>query len=305
MAFALDLDRPIAPQLRTLADAELAKARAGIARPPPELEDGIHAARRALRRSRALVELALPRGSDARDAFETPVRLAGRELSALRDLHSAYGTLAWLADDGRGTVGPSIRAQLALVLAREHRRVMRDAEERIASAGTHLRAAGMASNFVDGDADVDVVAGLSRAYARARRALEVALEAGTEETIHRFRRRARTYHWQLELVRGARPVVAEAEANEVRKLTQAIGQARDLHLMARRLARRRDAVSPAIVRAIGRLEGKAARLRTVALEAARIAFAEARRAHRQRWRAMVAARGDASGRPVAIERAAV
>lgn len=288
MAFALRLSQPAAPQVRALAHAEIEKARALLAR-PEAIDEAIHDARRAIRRTRALVALALPdRASPARRAIEDPLRGAGRALSKLRDAHSSLEVLDWLEREEPSFAGPTLRHTIRLALRRAHVRAMRGAAPLLRACDDALQAA-LACGFPPDDAPIDPVRGLADAYRRARRRCRDA-GGGAEEDVHRFRRRVRTYYWQLELMRELRPALLAAESADVRAIAQRLGRARDIDLLAGRIARRRDANLPPVRRAIARLRERSALLQGEAMAAARIVFAEPAREMSRRWRRWDAAR---------------
>lgn len=284
MAFQLDLDRPLAAQLRTLAAAQVEKALTRLSEPGEDLDDAIHEARRAIRRARAVVAFALPRRDPRRLAFEQALRTAGRALSPLRDAASALEALAWLEREAPGVLPAAIGARLKAGVLRGHARAMRDATTRIELAGIALREAGLASAIVSDIDAVDPAEGLARAYRRARRRFADACADPAPDTVHRFRRRTRTYYWQLELLRALRPGVMPAESADVRRITQGLGRARDLDMLAQRIARWRDAAAPPVAHAQATIESHAKRLREDALGLSRTAFANPPDSERRRWR---------------------
>src|SRR5688572_19295896 len=251
MPFALRLSRPAAPQLRAHARTQIEKARALLAR-SDDVDDAIHDARRAIRRTRAVVAVAVPdRTSPARMLFDDALRTAGRALSKLRDAHSSLEALDWLEQHEPPFAGPMLRERIRLGLRRAHRRAMRGAAPLLRACDEALQAA-VACEFIRDDVPLDPLVGLANAYARARRRCRDAA-SGEEEDVHRFRRRVRTYYWKLELMRELRPVLLAAESADVRTIAQGLGRARDIQLLAERIARWRDADQPAVRRAIARL----------------------------------------------------
>ena len=302
MPFAIRLSQPAAPQLRALARAQIEKARALLAR-RDDVDDAIHDARRAIRRTRAVVAIAVPdRTSPARAAIEDPLRIAGRALSKLRDAHSSLEALDWLERQEPAFAGPVLRHRIRLGLRRAHRDAMRAASPLLRECDDALQAA-LACEFVRDDARLDPLVGLANAYGRARRRSRDA-GSGQEDDVHRFRRRVRTYYWKLELMRELRPALLAAESADVRAIAQGLGRSRDIQLLADRVARLRDANMPPVRRAIARLRERSALLQGEAMALARVAFAESTRAASRRWgrwdEARRASAGDGEDGPAAV-----
>jgi CHAD domain-containing protein len=157
----------------------------------------VHAARKALRRARAVLGLvggALPRGE--RRAVKAALREARRALSTVRDHAVAPDTLAHLAldDEDRATANrvTAIAAE-ALPATTEIRQLLAEAAARAAAQAEALQAA-----LPPELAWATISDGLRATYRAARRARRGAKRS--RRWFHAWRRRSKELVYQLELI---------------------------------------------------------------------------------------------------------
>jgi CHAD domain-containing protein len=201
----------------------------------------VHAARKALRRARAVLELvggALPRGE--RRAVKTALQEARRALSTVRDHAVAPDTLARLTldEEDRATANRvlAIAAQATPPVA-EIRQLLAESAARAAAQAEALQAA------LPHDVAWDRVAdGLRATYRAARRA-----SAGAKRSkvwFHTWRRRSKELVYQLELIAShAGPRVATIR-DEVAGGTENLGPAVDLIMVREFVATYAQGVAP-------------------------------------------------------------
>lgn len=222
------------PALCGLARAELESARESLA--DPDLHEGVHQARKAIRRARAILALGDGLLGPGAGLVDRELRTLNRSLSFLRDAHALVEVLDRLLarerkDDTRKVLQ---RAREAAIAARA----------RIAGAATrsdpglHARRAmldvlGAALPALDWTRSTP--AGLRMAIAdsdlRSHEARLRACESGEDEDWHRWRRRARrAAHQRRALEAVGVPVPPDSDRFD-RQTTHRLGQAQDLALL--------------------------------------------------------------------------
>jgi CHAD domain-containing protein len=243
MAFRIERDEALPTALARAFGEQLALAREHLARPPDEVHAAIHEARRAMRRARAAQALLRPGMDHARwVACSAALRAAGGSLSPLRDAQSVVEAIEGHLAEAGVELDAAARGRLLRSLRQRRERIVAQGAPAIAAARAALaRAAGEADGLFAAFDEDALARGLAAARRRLDRAVERVLEApGDIEALHRVRQRARVHWLQLELVAPAWPAVLGAHAAEAKRLSQSLGDERDLGLLDAWLARRRS-----------------------------------------------------------------
>ncbi len=276
MRYALNPGKPLPDELARVAAEQIALARKSLHRREPDLHEAVHAARRAIRRTRAVLALArAPLGEEFYQSSVVPLREAGRRLSTLRDAHSVIAALARIPP--RAVFSATARSRLEALLIAYRDRFALQANTILRAADGQLARAAIAVPLWFAPMDNGALQeGLRRGAARAARAAQAAKGEIDEEALHRFRQRTRVHFLQVELLQDCWPAVVEAHADEAKRLAQTMGAERDLYLLQRRLHRLRrplatDCPTPV---ALQRLDRRRRELRRVAFGLARLVFAE-------------------------------
>jgi hypothetical protein len=228
VAFRLSQHTPLDEDLRRLADVELSGAVDRLldlhAAPDPR----VHAARKAIKRVRALLRL-VRAGLPAR-RFRThnlALRDAARELSATRDAAVALATFdrLILADDPLVALRPTLAPASS----------SRD------PAATPLHAAAEALGRVrpdliadlDGLRFADLEAGLKDSYLGGREAMFAAQRSSLpdDEAFHTWRKRAKDLWYQSQLLRDACPPLLGALEGMLDELGELLGEDHDLAVL--------------------------------------------------------------------------
>jgi len=199
------------------------------------VHDGVHEARKALRRARAVLKLVAPRVGPATKAIDRELAAVGRELSSLRDAMARVETLDRLLTHA-GDDAPLLRRCLrAAARARaDAARAALTADPCFASLRTRLHDAGTALHalpwsrlHID-----DLHLALDHADARARTAREHACKHDQDAQWHRWRRRLRLLVHARETLRNGGLVLSPSAEDELR-LAAALGRAQDLAVLKR------------------------------------------------------------------------
>jgi CHAD domain-containing protein len=242
MAFRIEPGEPLPVALGRVVAEEIDAALAQIGRGGVEVHEGIHDARRAMRRARAAQALLRPGMDEAQwTAASAALREAGTLLSPLRDAQSVVEAVEAHLPDAGLVLDDAARTRLLRNLRRRRERIVAAGAPAIAGARVALaRARSEVPLAFDGFRERDLVAGLAAGRRRLDRAL-AAVEASPddEQALHRLRQRARVHWLQLELVVPAWPAVLGALAGEAKKLSRLLGDERDLRLLEAWLGRLR------------------------------------------------------------------
>ncbi|WP_056306765.1 MULTISPECIES: CHAD domain-containing protein [unclassified Lysobacter] len=255
--------------LRGYLLAELDAAIAQLARRGGALHEGVHLARKSLRRARATLALGGAALGPGAPLIDRELRRLNTGLSALRDAHALVETLDRLIarDADADTLGLLRRARRVAAGARaEHAR-----QARLADPGLQGRRS-MLAVLRAGVAALDwpalQVAALEQAIADSRERLDRAGRRaradGNDEAWHRWRRRARRLSQQRRALKAAG---VEVHAPDLDKHTaERLGLAQDLALLLDHCGRRSPfaAADRAALRRYGRAQQARARKRIVA-----------------------------------------
>lgn len=228
MAYRLKRGTRIGRQLRRIADAQLCRA-------IDDLRTGgdraLHAARRRVKKVRALLRLIDPRGIGP----EAHARLsdASRLLAPIADTEAAMRTFARLCD--KGATAPPRRAQeqVGALLRDAHDRAARGSSRAPARAARLLAAArlDLAHLRVRGHRFHAVERGLRRGIGRSRRAMRRALRRPGGEVFHVWRRRVKTQWLQMRLVAGPAGTALTPLTRRLAILDGVLGEHHDLSLI--------------------------------------------------------------------------
>ncbi len=269
MAFRIAVDEVLAHALPRAIGEQIDIARGHLRRCGAELHEGIHDARRAIRRARAAMELLRPQlDKSAWTSLGAGIADAGRSLSPLRDAQSVIEVVEEQLRDAAVKLPAPALQRLMASLRRRRGQLTRRSPILIATADAALAAAphGLHEAFAEFD-EAGLAKGIRLGRRRLRDAMRVAQSAEpAADALHRFRQRARTHWLQLELLSEAWPAVLEAQAAESKRLSQLLGSVRDLRLLSSVITRLHGGSrrSPGLAR----IEKQIERLRAQQLEGA-------------------------------------
>jgi CHAD domain-containing protein len=248
MAYELSFDEQVGDAVRRAAREQLGGAASGLAAAPPGGRgEAVHDARKRLKKSRALLRLVRSGMPASRFRAENDaLRDRGRALSAARDADALVETIDRVAERAAGRVSSAALDALSTWFAQ------RAATERATngSLDAHASETGVLNHRV-GDWPLEecdcatLVAGLTRTYARGRRAFRRADRDPTAENLHAWRKRVKDLWYQQRLLRAAWPGVFRGQAGEARALSKILGEDHDLVVLDDALARSEASV-PAV-----------------------------------------------------------
>jgi CHAD domain-containing protein len=239
----------------------------------PKRGEGVHDARKALKRLRALVRslrVALPK-----DRFRSENRRlaeAGRKISPLRDLHVQLHTLEKLRGKDDSACEPVKRRLLRRQESclRQIPALRKTVRQMLQDSGQSIRSVPLQHASAE-----DFAAGLQRIYKQGRKAFKLARHNPTARNLHEGRKKAKSLGYGFELIEGVRPKKVSALIRCAEKLTDALGDDHDLFMVLMAL-RHEHKASPSrdFRRLAKRIAGKRAKLKKKGLKTARRLYRE-------------------------------
>lgn len=200
-------------------------------------EDGIHEARKATKRLRALVRLVRCELGDEGYALENQCyRDASQRLSGLRDAVVLVETLdrlveSWGKDVPKSRFAP-VRAGLVERRERASGQVaVGEAIADLAQARERLEHWNLQCQGWEG-----IRAGLQRIYARGRRAFAAAYLLPSDAAFHDWRKQVKYLWYHTQILQNIWPPVMQALAEELDQLGELLGQDHDLAVLRAVLA---------------------------------------------------------------------
>jgi len=254
-----------------------------------DIDLNIHEARKALKRTRAVLRLLRDGIGDGTYATANILcRDAGRDLSPLRIsavLDETVITLVKQTPDQEKTMQPLLR-----MLRRSHQARLQQATGRhntLAEISERLQQVQeLMTNLPDSDDTTPLFRGLRRTYRRGHRELQMTLADPTAHHFHLWRKRVKYLRYQMQLLIFLWPPQMKLSQEQLVILSQGLGHQHDLVDLEVHL---HQLTAPALKAAVSRLQPTLQRRRRrfeqQALRLGRYVYAERPNAFRNRIRA--------------------
>jgi CHAD domain-containing protein len=199
----------------------------------------VHAARKRVKKVRSVLTLLQHFDADAFDKDARRLRAAGRLLAVLRDADAVIATYDRLRKRFRKRLPEHTYAMMRRPLVKAKSRAMRDARadgQVVPVAGT-LRAVRRRVKrwrvpAIDLAKWPDL---LTPSYRASRKAMRRAQTSPSPSELHRWRRRVKTFWYQLRLGESLAPGV-RGEIGRFRQLQQSLGEHHDLDVLQKAVA---------------------------------------------------------------------
>lgn len=241
MDFRIESGAPVAAEVRRIAHEQTTAALDGLA----DVDRGdavarIHDSRKRCKKVRGLVRLVRPAlGRHYAIANET-YRDAARELSQYRDAQALLGTFDELLDVAGGHLAADRAAPVRERLVEESDRATSDVDGTAAPIGRALNLLEEARAQInewslDATGWDAVVGGLQKTYRRGSVALEHAVVSPTAESFHDLRKRAKYTWYHHRLLEATAPSILQPLSKVWHDLSDSLGDAHDLAVLADRL----------------------------------------------------------------------
>ncbi len=266
MAFRLVRSESLATGLRRVVREELRSAiqalTDGVA---ADRVEGIHEARKSIKKIRAVIRLLTPHLGAAGVRDNIALREAARDLAQLRDadvvLTTVDSLLLQFPQGISAEVLSSLRSDLALREQPSVDVVEATPDSAIGVVGNALATLRRTQRLVNlwrfQPVEFEAIeAGLLDAYRKGRRNLTRAVEEPTVENYHELRKRVKDHWYHVRLLEVVRPQVLAAREASLRDLQQCLGDDHDLAILERHLVPESE-VLPLIETARAELRGSA------------------------------------------------
>lgn len=246
---ALLREESLGPGIKRICLECLDRACTALAHPDQGRETGIHTARKAMKRARAMIRLTRDVVGETAFRNENAVlRDGARRIATSRDRTVRLLTLERLIERNAASLPAGAFASLRDRLA----------EERAAAAGTVTASAedvvdllttlrtcrrrfarwpveGAGPGGVPDDFSV-IAPGLRRVYRQGRSRMKTAYRLGTEAAFHRWRKSAKYLRYQVEALEPAWPEVLAGLAAAADRLAETLGDEHDCSVLGEAVA---------------------------------------------------------------------
>lgn len=239
MSYALKRKEPVQDALRRISREQIDKALGEIDDQSVDPHETVHQVRKRMKKVRALVRL-FRKAFDGYGDANRAARDAARRVSDLRDAKVHVDTFDGLVAPHREIVDGEALAPLRAALVEHRERLVREhlvEEERLDLVRADLLALRDAAEkwSLDEKGFDALRGGLEKTYGRARDAMEAAYEDPTPAAFHEWRKRVKYHRHHVRLSRKLWKGPFEALRDELKALTERLGDAHDLHEMSEAL----------------------------------------------------------------------
>lgn len=236
--------------LRRLARNQLRAALGELTEPDKQPAEAVHQARLHLKKLRALLRLVRAEAGSAFSEENARCRDISHELSRERDAQATLDALAHLTEHAERAWQSDASRLAALGDARQwladRRRGSSASKNNFAGdLADRLRAAlDDAERWTSRARDDNTIwAGLEQSYRRGRRALHRAVAEPTAEALHEWRKQVKYHRYHVRLFQDAWPAPLTAHYDELKRLSDLLGDDHDLVVLRQTLADAKDSLS--------------------------------------------------------------
>jgi CHAD domain-containing protein len=284
MAFRLKDDAPAADGLSRVVRKQFDAAVAALARRTPD-QEAVHAARRSVKRIRAVMRLLRGQLGPAGARAGQELRAIAHALASLRDADATAETLAVLHGRYPVVVDDRVTRGIARGLGASKQRARKAAGLLARRASTGLcRLRRLLPGLVQRAGDLRAIrSGMAAGYRRARRKLREISPDSDATQFHAWRRRLKDHAYQVHLLEGLH-ATPRARVRSLDRLVDWLGEDHD-HAMLRAAllaSPERFGAAGATAAVLGSIVKRQARLRRSALGLGRRLFSAKPRSFRKK-----------------------
>lgn len=289
MSYRLDRDETVAQGVRRIGLEQIARAHGEMDDRKLDRHETIHQLRKRMKKLRALLRLvrggALDESSFAEE--NTRYRDAAREISEFRDARVLVETYDALLEKWGENIDRRAFGQVRRALTRrpEHQAANMADLGQIESALTAGRDRLEALEFKQ-DGFEALEPGLSKTYRRARKAMKKVRKKPKVEHMHTWRKRVKNHRHHMRLLHHIWPGPLKARAEELKALSDLLGEDHDLADFSETLIREGmpGATGQTAPMLLVMVEDRRTELQAAAIELGQRIFAEKTPAHTARLR---------------------
>jgi CHAD domain-containing protein len=239
MVYSLQENEPFSTAIKRIAAEQIDLALDHLTAASQDRDEPIHATRQSLKRVRALLVLARDElGGEVFEREWSCCRSAGRLLADGRDANVVVQTFDELIDRFSSELaGEAFHAERRLLAERRNTRlgVMIDEDQAVKKA--HEMLSSMRERVeswpVKGRGFRSLRKGIRRSYRAGRRGLRSVVRHGSPTNFHEWRRPVKLLWHQLQIVTPIWPGILNANAEELRVLSNALNENHDLDVFRR------------------------------------------------------------------------
>lgn len=226
MAFAFKQSSGVAEQVRAIAIEQIDKSLDAV-QANDDFDTTVHTLRKCSKKLRALLKLVRPAFEDY-EPENAAIKAIADQFSVARDAAVMVETLSGLAEPAAGPVLERLSER-----ARHLRSQMGEAAL-LGSAGVQLE--DLRQSVLDwrfsASGRAIVLPGLRKSYERFRKGLAQARDKGDSETIHEWRKAAKTHWYHLRLFEPAAPEALAGVVGNLERLGTMLGNHHNLAVLA-------------------------------------------------------------------------
>jgi CHAD domain-containing protein len=243
MSFEFKSDEPANKGIRRIVREQLRKARkeleelAAAIRSGGKNDEPVHSIRKRFKRLRAVCRLVRAEtGEKWYKSQNTRFRDAGRPLTEVRDAKILIDTLDKLLENSAAQANPDelqpVRHGLEANYDRIRRAVLENSDALSAIHKTVKHARVDIKNWPIGGGGWSIVGlSLERGYERCQKAGAAAAKDSDIENLHEWRKQAKYFWHELQLIAPSNPDALNSMANAVHELTKRLGDDHDLAVL--------------------------------------------------------------------------
>ncbi len=213
------------------------KAAAELSGENPDINDGVHSARKSLKKIRSLLRLVREAlGKERCQQENQRFREAKNRLSSVRDAEAMIETFDALAERYPSVGEGSPITPLRDALVERRRRIAEEASDLERTAlevadGLREAAASTADWKLSRTGFAALSDGLERQYAKGRKAMKMAFDKPSDERFHEWRKRVKDHWYHMRLLRKVWPAMTAARIDELSRLSDLLGDDHDLSVL--------------------------------------------------------------------------
>lgn len=253
MKYSLDLDEPLANEVRRIASGRLGEAAALLDEQPDGLDEAIHQARRHIKQCRALYRLVASSAKDFQGTENERLGDIGRRLSGLRDATALIEATDYLRHEIPTKSNGILMDRLAKRLDQRRLAITRASEKTGQTLGLAVQELLAAAEAVDDlslpHARRKTASCLARGWQKVNRKARSAIKAsaaGHDEAFHDIRKRTQDRWMHAALLRDLWPSAMNAIHRQGKTLSDMLGHAQDLAILLDAVTGSDELVSDAV-----------------------------------------------------------
>jgi CHAD domain-containing protein len=235
MAFGLTRRRPLAKELARIVAKEFERTLGHVAADSADRVEGIHEARKSIKKIRAVVRLVRKDLGGAARVLNRQLRAIAHQLSPLRDVDATLEIMESLRAHYPRLVTSSLFARVHRGLVAWRRRALArlDPDRALARVARDIRRSAtetpeLIRRRVRGYASIR--AGMTRGYRRARKAMASVQANPDDSAWHIWRRRVKDHWYHIRLLEGI-SATARRRARRLKRLETWLGDDHNLVLL--------------------------------------------------------------------------